>query len=134
MADVFVGKYKLSKSDNFDEFLSELGIGMIKRKLAQSTKPEIEVSKDGDMWHVKTKSALKNTEVKFKIGEEFEEVRQDDVKVKSLVVQDGNKWTQTQTPLDSDKVVTIVREFGDKTLTTTASVGNVTSVRVYDRL
>lgn len=104
------------------------------KQLAQSSKPEIEVRKDGEEWHVKTKSALKNSEVKFKIGEEFEEVRQDDAKVKSLVVQDGNKWTQTQTPLDSDKVVTIVREFGDKQLTTTASVGGVTSVRVYDRL
>lgn len=102
--------------------------------MAQSTKPEIEIKKDGDQWHVKTKTALKNTEIKFKIGEEFEEVRQDDAKVKSLVVQDGNKWTQTQTPLDSDKVVTIVREFGEKELKTTASVGSVTSVRIYDRL
>jgi len=134
MADVFTGNFKLSKSDNFDEFLSELGIGLIKRKLAQSTKPEIEIKKDGEEWHVKTKSALKNSEVKFKIGEEFEEVRQDDVKVKSVVTQDGNKWTQVQTPLDSDKIVTIVREFGDKQLTTTATVGGVSSVRVYDRL
>jgi len=134
MADVFTGNYKLSKSDNFDEFLTELGIGLIKRKLAQSSKPEIEVRKDGDEWHVKTKSALKNSEVKFKVGQEFEELRQDDVKVKSLVTEEGNKWTQVQTPLDSDKVVTIVREFGDKQLTTTATVGNVTSVRVYDRL
>ena len=92
------------------------------------------MTKDGEQWNVKTKTALRNSEVKFKIGEEFEETRQDDVKVKSLVTQEGNKWTQVQTPLDSDKVVTIVREFGDKQLTTTASVGNVTSVRVYDRL
>ena len=103
-------------------------------QLAQSTNPEIDVHKDGDTWHVKTKSALKNTEVSFKIGEEFEETRQDDVKVKSLVVQEGNKWTQTQTPLEGDKVVTIVREFGEKELKTTASVGNVTSVRIYNRL
>lgn len=134
MADVFTGKYKLSKSEKFDEFLSELGIGMIKRKLAQSTNPEIEVKKDGDEWHVKTKTALKNSEIKFKVGVEFEETRQDDVKVKSLVTEEGNKWTQTQTPLDSDKVVTIVREFGEKELKTTATVGNVTSVRIYDRL
>ena len=33
MADVFTGNYKLSKSDNFDEFLTELGIGVIKRKV-----------------------------------------------------------------------------------------------------
>ena len=33
MADVFTGTYKLSKSENFDEFLTELGIGVIKRKV-----------------------------------------------------------------------------------------------------
>lgn len=103
------------------------------QQLAQSTSPEIEIKQDGDHWIVKTKTALKNTEIKFKVGEEFEETRQDDVKVKSVVTQEGNKWTQTQTPLDSDKVVTIVREFGPKELTATASVGGVTSVRVYDR-
>lgn len=92
------------------------------------------MKKDGDAWHVKTKSALKNSEIKFKVGEEFDEVRQDDVKVKSVVKEEGNKWTQTQTPLDSDKVVTIVREFGENELKTTATVGNVTSVRTYKRL
>lgn len=34
MADVFTGNYKLSKSDNFDEFLTELGVGVIKRKVS----------------------------------------------------------------------------------------------------
>jgi hypothetical protein len=84
---------------------------------------------------VKTKTALKNSEIKFKVGEEFEETRQDDVKVKSVFTQEGNKWTQVQTPLDgSGKIVTIIREFGDKQLTTTAKVGDVTSVRTYDKL
>jgi hypothetical protein len=33
MAELFVGKFKLSKTENFDEFLKELGVGMIKRKV-----------------------------------------------------------------------------------------------------
>lgn len=45
---------------------------------------------------MKTKTAIKNSEIKFKIGEEFEETRQDDVKVKSVIKEEGNKWTQTQ--------------------------------------
>ena len=33
MAEHFLGKFKLSKTENFDEFLKELGVGMIKRKV-----------------------------------------------------------------------------------------------------
>ena len=29
----FVGNFKLTKSDNFDDFLKELGVGVIKRKV-----------------------------------------------------------------------------------------------------
>lgn len=32
--DIFSGTYRLIKSDNFDQFLYEMGIGMIKRKVS----------------------------------------------------------------------------------------------------
>lgn len=54
--------------------------------------------------------------------------------MRSLVVQDGNKWTQTQTPVDGVKIVTIVREFGGSEMITTATVGAVTSTRIFDRV
>lgn len=44
IAMAFVGNYKLTKSENFDEFLKEMGVGMIKRKLANSTSPELEIT------------------------------------------------------------------------------------------
>lgn len=102
--------------------------------MAGSTTPEIEISKDGDAYTLLTKTAIKNSTIKFELGKEFEEERQDDVKVKSVITQDGNKWIQTQTPADSDKVVTIVREFSDKGIVTVATVGGVSSTREYARL
>ncbi|KAI5461941.1 allergen Ale o 13, partial [Mariannaea sp. PMI_226] len=123
------------KSENVDEFLSELvGIGMIKRKLSQSTNPEISIKKEEDGWNMATKSALKNTKFNFNFGKEFEEVRTDDVKVKSLITQDKNKWTHVQTPVDSNRIVTIIREFGERQMTTMATVNGVTCVEVFDRL
>lgn len=68
------------------------------------------------------------------MNEEFEETRQDDVTVKSVVKAEGNKWVQTQTPADGNKVVTIEREFSDDGIKTTATVNGVSSVRVYDRV
>ena len=103
-------------------------------QLASSTTPEIEISKDGDTFTIQTKTAIKNSTIKFKIGEEFDEDRQDDVKVKSVIKQEGNKWIHTQTPSDSDKVVTITREFSDKGIVTVATVGGVSSTREYARV
>ena len=102
--------------------------------MAGTTTPEIEISKDGDSYTMLTKTAIKNSSITFKIGEEFEEERQDDIKVKSVVKQEGNKWIHTQTPSDSDKVVTIVREFSDNGIVTVATVGAVSSTREYARL
>ncbi|KAM3560388.1 hypothetical protein ARSEF4850_003674 [Beauveria asiatica] len=142
MQDVIIGKYRLSKTENFDAFLAEIGLGYIKRKLAQSTSPEITISRSGDRWTMVTSSALSTSQVSFVLGEDFAEDRQDGVSVTSRVTADdddddehgrSNTWTQTQKPGDG-KDVTIVREFGDKELKVTSTVNGVTAHRVYERL
>ncbi|TQV91711.1 hypothetical protein V2A60_008645 [Cordyceps javanica] len=134
MQDVIVGKYRLSKTENFDAFLAEIGLGYIKRKLAQSTSPEITITRDGDRWTMVTSSALSTSEITFALGEDFPEDRQDGVSVTSNISADGNTtWTQTQKPGDG-KDVTIVREFGERELRVTSTVGGVTANRVYERI
>ncbi|ATY62148.1 cellular retinoic acid binding [Cordyceps militaris] len=133
MQDVISGKYRLSKTENFDAFLSEIGLGYIKRMLAQSTSPEITITRDGDRWTMVTSSALSTSQIEFALGEEFPEARQDGVSVTSCVAADGNTWTQTQKPGDG-RDVTIVREFGEKELRVTSTIGSVTANRVYERI
>ncbi|OAA44024.1 cellular retinoic acid binding protein [Beauveria brongniartii RCEF 3172] len=140
MQDFIIGKYRLSKTENFDAFLAEIGLGYIKRKLAQSTSPEITISRDGDRWTMVTSSALSTSQVSFVLGEDFAEDRQDGVSVTSRVAAAddddsgrSNTWTQTQKPGDG-KDVTIVREFGEKELKVTSTVNGVTAHRVYERV
>lgn len=128
----WVGKFKLTESDKFDEFLKELGVGMIKRKLATSTKPELEISQEGPQWTIKTKTAIRDSVITFKLGEQFDEDRQDDVKVKSTVTLSADEKTLTHVQ-EADKTVTIVRELGDKGIKTVATVNNVSSTRFYER-
>merc|ERR1711911_173478 len=63
MADFLNKKYKLTSSENFDEYT------------------------------LTTSSLLKTTTIKFKLGEEFEKERADGVKVKSTITLEGNKMT-----------------------------------------
>ncbi|KAI1288120.1 Fatty acid-binding protein [Halotydeus destructor] len=125
----FEGKYKLTKTENFDKFLAELGMGLIKRKIANASTPELQISQDGDSWTIKTK-AIKDSTITFKLGEEFDEVRQDDAKVKSTITQDGDTWTQVQ---KGEKDVTIVRQFTAEGVNVTATCNGVTSDRFYSR-
>ena len=112
-------------------FHSPSGVNFVTRNLAKSASPTVEVIVDGDSYTIKTSSTLKNSEIKFKLGEEFEEDRADGKKVQTSVTKEGdNKLVQVQ---KGDKPVTIVREFSEEGLTVTATVNGVTSVRFYKR-
>lgn len=109
------------------------GLGYLKRKIAQSTSPEITITRDGDSWTMVTSSALSTSTITFALGDEFPEERQDGVSVTSQITADGNTWTQTQKP-GNGKDVLIVREFGDKELKVTSTINGITANRVYERI
>jgi len=47
------------------------------RNLAKTSTPVVEITKDGDVFTLKTLTAIKNSEIKFELGKEFNEIRQD---------------------------------------------------------
>ncbi|EDW42595.1 fatty acid-binding protein, muscle [Drosophila sechellia] len=125
----FVGKkYKLDKSENFDEYMKELGVGLVTRKMGNSLSPTVEVTLEGDTYTLTTTSTFKTSAISFKLGVEFDEETLDGRNVKSIITLDGNKLTQEQ---KGDKPTTIVREFIDNELITTLTIGSVKCVRVY---
>jgi hypothetical protein len=46
---LMTGRYRMTSSEGFDEFMKALGVGLMKRKLANSVTPVvvIEISEDG---------------------------------------------------------------------------------------
>ncbi len=68
------GKWQLTQSDNFDTFMSALGVGYLTRKLGNASKPLITVTEEAKgSYSIKQESLVKTTEIKFKIGEPFDE-------------------------------------------------------------
>lgn len=47
------------------------------RKMGNAATPTVEITKDGDTYTMKTTTTFKTTEIKFKLGEEFEETTAD---------------------------------------------------------
>uniref|UniRef100_A0A3Q0SU20 Fatty acid binding protein 3, muscle and heart n=1 Tax=Amphilophus citrinellus TaxID=61819 RepID=A0A3Q0SU20_AMPCI len=105
-------------------FLFYAGVGFATRKVANFTKPTTIISVDGDLVMLKTQSTIKNTEISFKLGEEFDETTADDRKVK--VRKDGKmvhiqRWDGKETSL--------VREVNGNTL----KLGEVVCTRHYEK-
>ncbi|CAG2174934.1 unnamed protein product [Oppiella nova] len=55
--------------------------------LAKTSTPVVEITKDGDVFSLKTLTAIKNSEIKFELGKEFEEARMDGKNVKGIIVE-----------------------------------------------
>ncbi|KAK3532340.1 hypothetical protein QTP86_016032, partial [Hemibagrus guttatus] len=103
----------------------ERGVGFATRQVGSMTKPTTIISIEGDVITLKTVSTFKSTEIKFKLGEEFDETTADDRKVKSLVTLDGNKLVHVQKW--EDKETSLVRELDGNNLTLTLTLGDVVS-------
>ncbi|CAH0696630.1 unnamed protein product [Spodoptera exigua] len=127
----FVGKkYKMVSSENFDEFMKAIGVGLITRKAANAVTPTVELRKEGDVYNLVTSSTFKTTEVKFKPGEEFDEDRADGAKVKSVCTFEGNTLKQIQKAADGMEV-SYIREFGPEEMKAVMTAKDVTCTRVY---
>uniref|UniRef100_A0A8C1HKJ1 Fatty acid binding protein 7, brain, b n=1 Tax=Cyprinus carpio carpio TaxID=630221 RepID=A0A8C1HKJ1_CYPCA len=111
MVDAFCGTWKLVSSDNFDEYMKALGVGFAARQVGNVTKPTHIISKEGDKVVLKTQSTFNNTEISFKLGEEFDETTVDDRHCKSTVVMDGDQLVHVQKW--DGKETTHVREIKD---------------------
>jgi fatty acid-binding protein 3 len=72
-----VGTWDFEASENWDEFMKELGVGLIMRKAASAIKPTVIIENNGTQWTLKTHSTLKNIDVTITEGVEHDESKFD---------------------------------------------------------
>ncbi|KAG7198619.1 hypothetical protein KM043_005978 [Ampulex compressa] len=129
MVSAGLGKrYKLETSEKFDEYMKALGVGMVIRKMGSSVSPVVELTENDGTYTLKTTSPFKSSEIKFKLGEEFEEETPDGRKVKSVCTLDGDKLVQVQ---KGEKETTIEREFTPTEMKAVMKVDDIVCTRVY---
>ncbi|XP_074640840.1 fatty acid-binding protein, liver-like [Tubulanus polymorphus] len=130
----FLGKWKLSKSTKFDEFMTAVGVNFVLKKMANLATPTqtITQNEDGEI-HIKTETSFKTTDLKFKLGEEFEEKTADGRSVKTTINLEDGKLVQIQ-PGSSGKDISITREIKDEIYLMTLVCKNVTCTREYSKL
>ncbi|XP_029447407.1 myelin P2 protein-like isoform X4 [Rhinatrema bivittatum] len=128
----FFGTWRLISSENFDEYLTQLGNDVLTRKMGCATKPDLMISKDGDRFTVKVKSTFLNSEMDFLLGEEFEEHTADSRKTWTVVTFNDGVLSQVQKW--NGKESTIKKELENGQLKETSVIGDVTCIRIYEKL
>ncbi|GCB62098.1 fatty acid binding protein 7, brain, b [Scyliorhinus torazame] len=131
MVDAFVGTWKLVESDNFDAYMKALGVSFATRQVGNVTKPTIIISKEEDKVVLKTQSTFKNTEINFKLGEEFDETTPDDRNCKTTVTLNGDKLVHVQKW--DGKETTFAREIKDGKMVMTLTFDDIVAVRTYEK-
>lgn len=128
--DAFLNKkYKLATSENFDEYMKALGVGLVTRKMGNTVSPVVELKKEGDVYTLTSSSTFKTTVISFEPGKEFDEETADGRKVKTTMTIDGNKLTQVQKGVD--RTTTIVREFTADEMKAVMHVDDIVCTRIY---
>lgn len=125
-----IGVWDVDSTENFDEYMKALGVGMVMRKMGNSVNPQVTITKDGDKFTVKAASTFKSTEFSFEMGQEFDETTADGRKVKTTMTLDGDKLVQTQ---KGDPPSVLTREIVDGKLLLTMECKGVVAKRYYKK-
>lgn len=113
------------------------------KSFALSAIPRLIITKNEaeGTYTVLTWTLMKESSITFKLGEEFDELRQDGVLVKSIVTREGNVFTQvskgkptTEGGEEDGKTITVVRTFSPEGINVEATIGDVKCVRFYTRV
>ncbi|KAM7420694.1 hypothetical protein PAMA_015086 [Pampus argenteus] len=132
MVEQFVGNWKLTASENFDDYMRAIGVGFAIRQMGNMAKPNLVFSvDDAGLISMKSQSTFKTTETKFRLNEEFDETTADDRKTKTIFTLENGKLVQKQTW--DGKTTTLEREIRDGKLTAKCVMGDVVAVRTYEK-
>eukprot|EP00088_Acartia_fossae_P005979 TRINITY_DN12718_c0_g1_i4.p1 TRINITY_DN12718_c0_g1~~TRINITY_DN12718_c0_g1_i4.p1 ORF type:complete len:138 (-),score=29.94 TRINITY_DN12718_c0_g1_i4:119-532(-) len=107
--EALIGSYQHSKSENLDEYFGKMGVPWIARKMITSSSPSLEISQNGDEWTLLFKTPMKNNNMKFKFGEEFEETTPFGAKMKGKASFEDGKMILRAQNMDNNSVM--YREF-----------------------
>nr|CAH0105585.1 unnamed protein product [Daphnia galeata] len=127
----FVGKWKLTTQENFDEYMKAIG-NKVCIMLAKAATPQVEYSADGDNWTIVT-TGLRDTTVKCKMGVEQDDETTDGRKVKTIYTLESPTKMVQKEKWDG-KEATLVREVHGDELKVTITLDGVVCTRNYKRV
>ncbi|XP_071833651.1 fatty acid-binding protein, muscle-like [Apostichopus japonicus] len=132
-----VGKWKLDRSENFEDYMKAIGVSVLIRKAALIfPNPTCEIEQPSDDQYIITMNVpVVMTHVqKFTLGEPFEDMIPNGDKQMTIVEQDGDDKLHFREKDVSDPPHVVTRELVGNEMVMTLNKGSACCKRVFKRL
>ncbi|XP_023650064.1 fatty acid-binding protein, intestinal-like [Paramormyrops kingsleyae] len=130
----FNGSWKVEQSENFANFLEQMGINVVKRKLAEHDNMKLIIEQTGDNFHIKESSTFRKKDFNFTLGVPFEHELADGTVIEGTWVLEGNTLKGNFTRKDNGKTLLTNREVTGNELVQTYSYDGVTAKRIFKKV
>uniref|UniRef100_A0A3Q2QHQ4 Fatty acid binding protein 2 n=1 Tax=Fundulus heteroclitus TaxID=8078 RepID=A0A3Q2QHQ4_FUNHE len=105
----FNGTWKVDRNENYDKFMEQLGVNVVKRKLGEHDNLKITIEQNGDKFHIKESSTFRTKEIDFTLGVQFDYTMADGTDLTGTWVMEGETLKGTFNRKDNNKVLTTTR-------------------------
>ncbi|XP_023122133.1 fatty acid-binding protein, intestinal [Amphiprion ocellaris] len=129
----FNGTWKVDRSENYDKFMEQMGINLMKRKLAEHDNLKIIIEQNGDKFHVKESSTFRTKEIDFTLGVQFEYDLADGTEVAGAWEMEGDMLKGKFTRKDNGKALNTTRTLVGGELVQTYNYEGVDAKRIFKK-
>ncbi|GMS78818.1 hypothetical protein PENTCL1PPCAC_993, partial [Pristionchus entomophagus] len=137
MADLFVGTWKCTATENLQAYLKEVGLSYELQKLVSTSKPTLSFAIEGEEWTMNSQYSFTHYQethtTNFALDEKFGDRTFDGRYVTNLFTLEGNTLFQ-RTKEVRGKTCRIERTVNGNTLTTVAECNGVKSIRIFEKV
>ncbi|XP_004084340.1 fatty acid-binding protein, intestinal isoform X1 [Oryzias latipes] len=129
----FNGTWKVDRSENYEKFMEQMGVNVVKRKLAAHDNLKITIEQTGDKFHVKESSNFRNIEIDFTLGVTFEYSLADGTELSGAWALEGDVLKGTFTRKDNGKALTTTRVIQGDEMIQSYNYDGVDAKRIFKR-
>nr|APG58402.1 fatty acid-binding protein 2b [Lateolabrax japonicus] len=129
----FNGTWKVDHSENYDKFMEQMGINVMKRKLAEHDNLKITIEQNGNNFHIKESSTFRTKDIDFTLGIHFEYTLADGTELAGTWELEGDKLNGKFTRKDNSKVLLTTRSIVGGELVQTFNYDGVDAKRVFKK-
>ncbi|XP_020779567.1 fatty acid-binding protein, intestinal-like [Boleophthalmus pectinirostris] len=129
----FNGCWKVDRSDNYDKFMEQMGINVMKRKLAEHDNLKITIEQNGNNFHIKESSTFRTKDIDFTLGVQFDYTLADGTEVSGTWELEGDKMNGNFTRKDNNKVLITTRSIVGGELVQTYNYDGVDAKRIFKK-
>ncbi|KAA8582469.1 fatty acid-binding protein, intestinal [Etheostoma spectabile] len=129
----FNGTWKVDRSDNYVKFMEQMGVNVVKRKLAEHDNLKITIEQTGDRFQIKESSTFRTKEFDFTLGVLFDYSLADGTDVSGTWEMEGDVLKGKFTRKDNGKVLTTTRALVGGELVQSYNYEGVDAKRIFKK-